>query len=881
MDTSAPDSATATADAPGEAPLPPLLRHLPSSVGADADELLDAFLAYCMDKGIELYPAQEEAILELFGGSNVILATPTGSGKSLVALAGHFAAYVRGGRSVYTAPIKALVSEKFFELCRDLGSDHVGMLTGDAAVNPDAPVICCTAEVLANWALRDGEKTPVDHVVMDEFHFYSDRSRGVAWQVPLLQLPRAQFLLMSATLGNTARFEEELTERTGRRTVLVASAERPVPLDFTYRETPLHESISEIVELGRTPAYVVHFTQKSATEAAQSMTSIDVLSKDEKAAVKDAIGGFRFDTAFGKDLRRYVTQGVGVHHAGMLPKYRLLVEKLAQDGLLKLICGTDTLGVGINVPIRTVLFTQLCKFDGERVRVLGVRDFQQIAGRAGRKGYDDAGSVWVQAPPHVVENKRIDEKAAADPKKRKKLVKKKPPEKNYAHWSDDTLRKLIEGRPEELVSSFEVNHMMLLHLLDRPGDGAAAVKRLLLDNHESRADQRRHIRRAIAIFRSLVEAGIVERLDEPDEDGRTVRVNLDLQEDFRLNQPLSPFVLEVVESLDLTDDTDSGERDERGRTDPQQRALDVLSVVEAVLENPWVVLYAQQDRAKGELLAKLKSEGVEYEERMERLAEVRWPQPLADELWERFRPFRTANPWVGDDAIKPKSVARDLFERSATFNEYVASYGLKRSEGVLLRYLSDTYKAMVQTIPESWKSEEILDLTEWLGELVRQVDSSLLDEWERLRDPDRLLDEADEPLRPPERSDITANTRAFSVMVRNELFRWVGLLARRAHRELAEVPAASDDERWTPEAIAELMAPYWDEHDSIGTGADARAHVMQILPAENERGRDWDAVQLIDDPEGHHEWRLVGRVDLDASRAEGRAVVRLVTIAKL
>ncbi len=696
--------------------LPALGDFMPETPGSD--ELLDAFLEWSVAAGLELYPHQEEAVLRLLAGENVVLSTPTGSGKSLVALAGAFAMLAQGRRTTYTAPIKALASEKLFELTAALGPANVGMVTGDASVNGGAPVIACTAEILAQRTLRSGADTPADLVVMDEFHYYGDRDRGWAWQVPLLQLPRAQFLLMSATLGDTTALRRDLTARTGRDTALVASAERPVPLDVEYRETPLHVSIEELLKTGQAPVYIVHFTQREATARAQSLTSLKVLNAEQKAAVKEAVGGFRFDTPIGKDLRRFVLAGIGVHHAGLLPKYRLLTEKLAQQGHLKLICGTDTLGVGVNVPIRTVLFTQLYKYDGRRTRVLSVRDFQQIAGRAGRRGFDTIGSVWVQAPQHAVENKRAEMRAAGDPRKLRKLVRSKAPERGYAHYDDKTLARLWDGTPEMLQSSFDVTHSMMLNVLDRPGDGCAAMKRLLVDNHEPRSRQRRHIRKAVGVFRSLIDAEIVEVLDEPDGLGRPVRVNLDLQDEFRLNQPLGLFALEAVSVLD---------------SEAPDYHLQALSVVESVLEDPRAVLLAQRDKAKDELMTRMKDEGVEYEERMERLAEVTWPRPEAEFIDPAFDVFARHHPWVGHLRPSPKSVVRDMVEHTDTFNQYVSRYGLKRSEGLVLRYLTDCYKALVQTVPAAAVNEQLGEATEWLGALVRGVDSSLLDEWERLR----------------------------------------------------------------------------------------------------------------------------------------------------
>ena len=696
--------------------LPALGDFLPHTPGAD--ELLDAFIDWSAESGLELYPHQEEAVLRLLAGENVVLSTPTGSGKSLVALAGAFAMLAQGRRAVYTAPIKALVSEKFFELTAAFGPSEVGMVTGDASVNADAPVIACTAEILAQRALRSGSDTSADLVVMDEFHYYGDRDRGWAWQVPLLELPESRFLLMSATLGDTTGLRRDLTARTGRETALVASAERPVPLDMDYRETPLHVSIEELLKTGRAPVYIVHFTQREATARAQSLTSLKVLDADEKTAVKEAVGAFRFDTPIGKDLRRFVLAGIGVHHAGMLPKYRLLVEKLAQQGHLKLICGTDTLGVGVNVPIRTVLFTQLYKYDGRRTRVLSVRDFQQIAGRAGRRGFDTVGSVWVQAPEHAVENKRAELRAAGDPRKLRKLVRKKPPEHRYAHYDDKTLTRLWEGTPETMESSFDVTHAMMLNVLDRPGDGCAAMKRLLVENHEPRTRQRRHIRKAVGVFRSLIDAEIVKVLDEPDDLGRPVRVNIDLQDEFRLNQPLGLFAVEAVSVLD--------------REAPDYH-LQVLSVAESVLEDPLAVLLAQRDAARDELMTRMKEEGVEYAERMARLAEVTWPKPEATFIEPAFDTFARHHPWVGHLRASPKSVVRDMVEHADTFNQYVSRYGLKRSEGLVLRYLTDCYKALVQTVPAAAVDDRLAEVTEWLGGLVREVDSSLLDEWERLR----------------------------------------------------------------------------------------------------------------------------------------------------
>src|SRR6187402_640243 len=559
---------------------PPLYACLPPQ-DAGADEVLEGFLRYVEALGLTLYPHQEEAILALMSGTHVIVHTPTGSGKSLIATAVHFKALAEGRRSFYTCPIKALVSEKFFALCHELGPSEVGMMTGDATVNRDARVICCTAEILANMALRGGADTDVDYVVMDEFHYFSDRERGVAWQVPLLTLPHARFVLMSATLGDVSVFESLLARQTRVEVTTVRSGKRPVPLQFTYEEQLLQEATKTLVEGGRAPVYVVNFTQRGAAEAAQDLSSLDYCTKDEKKTIASALQGESFKSPNGKDIQRFLRHGIGLHHAGLLPRYRLLVEKLAQRGLLKVICGTDTLGVGVNVPIRTVLFTKLCKYDGEKVRILTVRDFQQIAGRAGRKGFDEAGYVVALAPEHSVENLRLEAKASSQNKK--KFVRKKPPDWGYVHWDKAIFERLVNSEPEPLAARFQVSHGMLLAVLGRPEGGCHAMKSLVKDSLESLPQKRKHKKHALELLRSLWQAGVIEFRSAAE--GGGIRLNAELQENFSLLQALGLYVVDAVERLD---------------PESQSYALDVVTLVEAIVEDPEVVLRAQVDKLKGQ-----------------------------------------------------------------------------------------------------------------------------------------------------------------------------------------------------------------------------------------------------------------------------------------
>ena len=831
----------------------PTLQSLPHVT--DPDVLFEAFELWAGEQGLTLYPAQEEALIEIVSGANLILSTPTGTGKSLVAVGAHFAALSAGKRSFYTAPIKALVSEKFFSLVEIFGAENVGMMTGDSSVNSDAPIICCTAEILANLALRNGANTPVGQVVMDEFHFYADPERGWAWQVPLLTLPKVQFILMSATLGDVTTIADDLGRRTGRDTAVVTGVERPVPLHYYYETTPVHESVEELLKTGQAPVYIVHFSQAAALERAQALASAKVATREQRDAIADLIGEFRFTTSFGKTLSRLIRMGIGVHHAGMLPKYRRLVEQLAQRGLLRVICGTDTLGVGINVPIRTVLFTALTKFDGTKMRQINAREFHQIAGRAGRAGYDTAGTVVIQAPDHETENLKAIEKAGDDPKKKRKIIRKRAPE-GFVSWGEPSFRRLVDAEPETLVSSMQMTSAMLINVIARGGDAFAHVHALVFDNHEPWRRQLALARRALGIYKTLRAAGIVEQGAAGD-----IRLTVDLQSNFALNQPLSPFALAAFDLLD---------------TEAPAYSLDMMSIVEATLDDPRPVLRGQQFAARGEAVAAMKREGIEYDERMALLAEITHPKPLDELLRYAFETYKLSQPWIADFELSPKSVVRDMYERAMSFGEFVGFYKLARSEGVVLRYLSDAYRAARQTIPAEAKTEDLLDLIEWLGELVRQVDSSLLDEWEELIHPDAAAHAAEaHVVLPPAPHRLTTNVRAFRILVRNELFRRVQLAALEHYDELGELDAASG---FGTDAWANAMDGYFGEHDQVLAGADARSSALLIL---EEGASVWTARQIFDDPVGDHDWGISAEVDLAASDEQGFAVIRVTGVNRL
>lgn len=870
------------------------------------EEAYERFMEWVSSRGIEPWEHQEDALFSLAAGSNVILGTPTGSGKSLVALGMMFMAMASGQRAYYTAPIKALVSEKFFYLVDILGRDNVGMITGDSHINTGAPVICCTAEILANQALREGEDTDVGCVAMDEFHFFSDPDRGWAWQVPLLTLPHTQFLLMSATLGDMTAIGDTLTRTTGRDLELIADAPRPVPLSYEYVKTALEGTVELALRQGDSPLYIVHFSQDAALQSARALASYGVASKEQREAIKEAIKGGRFTTAFGKTLKHLISSGVGLHHAGMLPRYRLLVEKLAQQGLLPVICGTDTLGVGINVPIHTVLLTGLTKFDGYKQRRLRSREFHQIAGRAGRSGFDTEGVVIAEAPEYEIENHKAELKAMGDPKKMKKLKKKRPPE-GFVTWNEDTFTRLIESEPETLKPRLRITHSMVLAEVEQGGDAWERVLALIDASLQTPEEKAKLKGRAAEIFATLIDAGVVvreacgtdadanggnvdsipavslteapenleelraldaerdEEDDANDEGGRAIvetgtaaghpldgaanySLTVDLPEDFALDQPLSPFLLAALELLDPESPT---------------YTLDLISMVEATLEDPKQILRAQERRARDAAMNAMKAEGVDFEERLDRLQDVTYPKPLEEMLDAAFATYCAQVPWANDYELSPKSVLRDMLETGCDFKSYIAQYKIARCEGILLRYLTEAYRSLDRTVPVERRTEELDDIVSWLGLVVRSVDSSLVDEWANAG-----MEPGAAPIKHGD--EVVADRRGMTLMVRNTLFQRVRLAALDRADALGDLDVdwGFGESRW-----ARVLDAFYEAHEDLLTDADARSTAfLEIDESDEQTDHVWHVHQVFHDSDGDHDFGIMADVDLDATQ-DGDGIV--------
>ncbi len=741
------------------------------------------------------------------------------------------------------------------------------MLTGDASINHEAPIICCTAEVLSNMALRQGEALDAPYVVMDEFHYYSDRERGMAWQIPLLSLPNTTFLLMSATLGSTVGIEEDLQRRTGREIAHVTSRQRPVPLDFEYREKPLHETRREAGARGEGAHLRRELHPARVRRAGPGPHQHDGRRAARSASASSRPSATSVSTPpTARTCSASCAPASGCTTPGCSRSTACWSSSLSQQGLLKVICGTDTLGVGVNIPIRTVLFTRLCKFDGEKTTILSVRDFKQIAGRAGRKGFDERGSVVCQAPEYVVLNRRAEAKAADPRSGRKKAVKVKPPTRGFLPWNQDTFQRLIYGEPEPLVSRFQVTHGMLVSVLqsqaeaERPGGGYRTLFDLIGRSHQDDRSKHRLRREAAVLFRALRRAGIVEIVRDPRTGRRGVRVHEELQRDFSLHQTLSLYLVDAASALDPAS---------------PNHALDVLSIVEGILDNPRPVLLRQVDQAKKLLLAELKAQGVPYEDRIRELDEVTWPKPLAEFLYSTFDLFAEKHPWLEAENIRPKSIAREMAESFMGFHDYVRTYGLERSEGLLLRYLSQVHSTLSQSVPETLRTDDLEEIRAYLRAMLEQVDASLVEEWESLVHPE--AGPATGPAMPQRRErDLAADPRVFAARIRQEWHRLVQALATREWEEAARCVRQDAEDPWEPRRFHAALLPFFEEYGEIVTTPDARRADRTTIRQTGPRS--WDVMQTLVDPNGDELWALFGSVDLSEPVAPDEPIITMQRI---
>lgn len=884
-----PASAQATPTGGTSHPLFDLLPLTPDHklIPIDSEDALMRYSSWVQSQGITLWPHQEEALLDLASNEHVILGTPTGSGKSLVAVGMCYFACTQNKTIYYTAPIKALVSEKFFYLVKLFGKDLVGMITGDCVINSEAPIICCTAEILAQDALRWETDSDIKLVCMDEFHYFGDKDRGWAWQVPLLVLKDTQFLLMSATLGDTTALAQKLKSLTQRDVSTITNAPRPVPLSYSYSTLSLEASVELIMQQRGVPVYIVCFAQSEAQKSAAALASFGISNKEEREEIKKELAGFNFSTAYGKELKRLLLCGVGVHHAGMLPRYRLLVERLAQKGLLPVICGTDTLGVGINVPIHTVVLRALAKYDGRRMRILNSREFHQITGRAGRSGFDTEGVVVSLATPYEIERLRARAKAANDPKKLKRIKVPKPPE-GYVGWSEHTFQKLIESEPEALTPRLKITHAMVLAEVMHGGAAYARLHALIKNSFQTAEEQEKLIHACQEIFATLMDAGVIVREEatgaaaQPGDDtagdqpaagttsdtaattagdtNATVAADTwenasyalakDIPSDFALDQMLAPFVIAACELID--------------RESPNY-ALDIVSLVEASLENPPQIMKALVKEAKNKALAEMKMEGIDYEERMERLENVSYEKPLKELIDAAYTRYCAEVPWAKDFQLYPKSIVRAMLESANDFKGYVQKISISRSEGTLLRYLSDAWRVLAKTIPQEFINDDLERIISWLHMLIRTTDSSLLDEWEM----DSLTAKAPQTPRVGS-AQIVEDPHGLEIMIHNALFKRVLLASKNDSAALGKLdePFGFYERKWRS-----VLDEFFEAHESLYINQDARSkRYFSVDTREEKTQHRWHAHISFLDAEGDIDFGISADVDLDATKTAGEVI---------
>lgn len=853
----------------------------------DPEDALMRYSSWVQSQGITLWPHQEEALLDLASNEHVILGTPTGSGKSLVAVGMCYFACTQNKTIYYTAPIKALVSEKFFYLVKLFGKDLVGMITGDCVINSEAPIICCTAEILAQDALRWETDSDIKLVCMDEFHYFGDKDRGWAWQVPLLVLKDTQFLLMSATLGDTTALAQKLKSLTQRDVSTITNAPRPVPLSYSYSTLSLEASVELIMQQRGVPVYIVCFAQSEAQKSAAALASFGISNKEEREEIKKELAGFNFSTAYGKELKRLLLCGVGVHHAGMLPRYRLLVERLAQKGLLPVICGTDTLGVGINVPIHTVVLRALAKYDGRRMRILNSREFHQITGRAGRSGFDTEGVVVSLATPYEIERLRARAKAANDPKKLKRIKVPKPPE-GYVGWSEHTFQKLIESEPEALTPRLKITHAMVLAEVMHGGAAYARLHALIKNSFQTAEEQEKLIHACQEIFATLMDAGVIVRGEatgaaaQPGDDtagdqpaagttsdtaattagdtnattaadtweNASYALAKDIPSDFALDQMLAPFVIAACELID--------------RESPNY-ALDIVSLVEASLENPPQIMKVLVKEAKNKALAEMKMEGIDYEERMERLENVSYEKPLKELIDAAYTRYCAEVPWAKDFQLYPKSIVRAMLESANDFKGYVQKISISRSEGTLLRYLSDAWRVLAKTIPQEFINDDLERIISWLHMLIRTTDSSLLDEWEM----DSLTAKTPQTPRVGP-AQIVEDPHGLEIMIHNALFKRVLLASKNDSAALGKLdePFGFYERKWRS-----VLDEFFEAHESLYINQDARSKRYFSVDTREEKTQHlWHAHISFLDAEGDIDFGISADVDLDATKTAGEVI---------
>lgn len=698
-----------------------------------ADLELEFYEKFFIARGLEPYPVQEQAFDHIFAGRSVLVTVPTGTGKTVIGKAAIHKALALGQKAIYTSPLRALTEEKYRELCEDFGADRVGFATGDYKVNPEAPVQVVVAEILWNRIFGERAGRLADVVVMDEAHYFNDPERGYVWEQSIIGMdPRTQLVLLSATVGDPQQFCAWVYSVRRVEMELVQSHERRVPLYHEYREAYLIEVVRELYDKGDWPAIIFSFSRDQCFEWARLLRSCPRFTTDEeRARIEAACDEELLQGGLAKELRALLVHGIGVHHAGILPRYKQLVERLTLERLCKFVVSTETISAGINLPAKRVVFPALRKFIKGKPRLVTSAEYHQMAGRAGRPQFDKEGIAIALAPEGVVQELRKElkelQKRGRAPSEieterlRKACYARARSQAQAAGdvtWDRETHRKLVEGKPAALASKTKVTPEQILAIglpdlqAPPPPDGTrlppyldlhmrSVIDHLLLDER-SKAEARRTLDMIIDNLKAL---GVL------DEHGRQIAGKMI----NRLRGIDGPFVYYLLMNRDVGYEL-------------------ARELVEFLVDHDVIhrILGREGDEKRREWIHK-------------RLRERRRDEPMVtwedvEEEYERTFPRELSevekvhqefvaglpHPELHGGKVQ-KTIWKKMEEENLSFLEFVSQNGLEHEEGNLFTYLARVMK-FARMLHEATTLDEFHELEVRVRRRLSAIDERVLEE---------------------------------------------------------------------------------------------------------------------------------------------------------
>lgn len=706
---------------------------------SDGELELSFYEKFLWSRGLEPYPVQEQALAHIFAGTSVLVTVPTGTGKTLMAKAALHAALGRGHRAIYTTPLRALTEEKYRELSADFGEHNVGFATGDYKVNRDAPIQVEVAEILWNRIVADKHVSPAEIVVMDEGHYFNDPERGYVWEQSIIGLdPRTQLVVLSATVGHPEKFCHwvELTRRVTM--ALVDSRERKVPLVHEFREEMIIDTVRELAFSGDVPAIVFVFGREQCFEVARLLKSCRRFTTDEeKAKVEAMCDEALLPSGASKELRPLLTHGIGIHHAGILPRYKQLVEQLALERLIKFVVSTETIAAGINLPARTVVFPALRKFVKQAPRLVTAAEYHQMAGRAGRPQFDDRGLAITLAPEQIVsdlkkELKDAAKRAAYDEAKVKKSVynraRSDAQRKGDIVWTPEVHAELVRGEPAELRSKTKITAEQVLAI----GLPDLTATKIATDSVEARM--------------AAAEASLPPsmRLDIV-----TVIENLLLEDRERV--VLQKTLAQLVDNLKAIGVIDEHGKQISGQMIRDLQGMDGLFIYYVLFNHQLEYIELRElieyliDHDVIQRLLDRKGEDAKREWCRAKLRELREGNPHitwedVEAEWDKEHPRPPTKVEVIHAELsakvphpelhggkKPKNVWATLEDSGMGFLEFVERHSLEHEEGNLFSYLVRVMN-FARKLGQASQLSEFEDMAERVQKLLARVDIRLIDD---------------------------------------------------------------------------------------------------------------------------------------------------------